>query len=46
VTRVAAAFANPFSMPLLDISALLWVASFLLFAILYGPMLLAPRVAE
>jgi uncharacterized protein involved in response to NO len=46
LTRVAAAFASPFSMPLLDLSAVLWVASFLLFAVLYGPMLLAPRVAE
>ncbi len=44
VTRVAAAFpeASP-RMILLDISALLWVTSFLLFVIIYGPMLISTR---
>jgi uncharacterized protein involved in response to NO len=45
-TRVAAAFAAASSMFLLEISALLWVASFLLFALAYGPMLVSPRVDE
>jgi uncharacterized protein involved in response to NO len=43
-TRVAAAFAGASSMVLLEISALLWVASFLLFALAYGPMLVLPRI--
>jgi uncharacterized protein involved in response to NO len=46
VTRVAAALWSAFSMPLLGISALLWVASFLLFAAAYGPMLVSPRIDE
>lgn len=44
LTRVAAAFAHAASMILLDISALLWVTSFLLFVCIYGPMLISPRV--
>ena len=45
VTLVAAAFPNAFTSPLLTISVLLWVASFLLFALRYGAMLLRPRIA-
>ena len=45
VIRVAAAFANAWSMILLTTSAALWVASFALFVIRYGPWLIAPRVA-
>jgi uncharacterized protein involved in response to NO len=44
LTRVAAAFTDASSMILLDISALFWVTSFLLFAFFYGPMLVSPRV--
>ena len=43
VTRVAAGFAADPTV-LLQISALLWVAAFGLFAAWYGPMLVAPRV--
>lgn len=46
LTRVAAAFAHAASMILLDISAVLWVTSFLLFACIYGPMLVSPRLEE
>jgi len=46
VTRVAAAFASTSAMTLLDISALLWVASFSMFGAAYGPMLLSPRIDE
>jgi uncharacterized protein involved in response to NO len=46
VTRVAAAFAVASSMFLLQISALLWMASFLLFAPAYGSMLVSPRINE
>lgn len=42
-TRVAAALAVESTMVLLQISALLWVAAFLLFALAYGPMLVSPR---
>lgn len=45
-TRVAAAFAAASSMRLLEVSALLWAASFLLFALSYGPMLVSPRIDE
>lgn len=45
-TRVAASFAVAYSMFLLQISALLWVASFLLFASAYGPILVLPRIDE
>jgi uncharacterized protein involved in response to NO len=44
VIRVAATFANAWSMILLTASAALWVASFALFVIRYGPWLIAPRV--
>ncbi len=45
-TRLAAAFTGTSSMFLIEISALLWVASFLLFASAYGPMLISQRVDE
>jgi uncharacterized protein involved in response to NO len=46
MTRVAAAFpGGPAIGGLLDLSAGLWIASFLLFAIRYGPMLVRPRLA-
>ncbi|MDE8346377.1 MAG: NnrS family protein [Acidocella sp.] len=43
ITRIAAAFALIWMLPLLVISACLWVAGFLGFAFSYGPMLLLPR---
>ena len=46
LTRVAAAFAHAASMILLDISAVLWVMCFLLFACIYGPMLVSPCIEE
>jgi uncharacterized protein involved in response to NO len=46
VTRVVAAFTTEFTMPLLQISALLWVSSFALFAFIYGPILISPRFDE
>jgi uncharacterized protein involved in response to NO len=46
VIRVVAAFANEATMALLDVSALLWVTSFLLFAWKYGPMLVWPRADQ
>jgi hypothetical protein len=46
VARVVAAFAAASSIFLLQISALLWVASFLLFASTYRPILVSPRIDE
>lgn len=43
IVRVAAAFATDLAMPLLTLSAGLWIAAFLLFALRFGPILLAPR---
>ena len=43
--RIAAAFAVSYAVPLLDLSALLWVMSFLLFAAIYGPILVSPRIS-
>lgn len=43
VTRVAAAFAAGWTMPLLIVSAGFWIAAFGLFTLCYGPMLLRPR---
>ncbi|HEU4804431.1 MAG TPA: NnrS family protein, partial [Nitrobacter sp.] len=43
VARVAAAASGSVPM-LIEISAMLWIGSFGLFALRYGPMLLAPRV--
>ena len=42
--RVVAACLSDATMILLALSAVLWVASFGLFAVSYGPMLLLPRV--
>lgn len=41
--RVAAAWAVELRTELLDVAALAWVGAFLLFAVEYGPVLLAPR---
>ncbi len=46
IMRVAAAFAAIWIMPLLIISAGLWIAAFAGFALSYGPMLLLPRRAR
>ena len=46
VTRVAAAFGEAWMMPLLMVSACLWIAAFALFTLTYGPMLLLPREAH
>lgn len=43
LVRIAAAFTSTSHMLLLSISAILWTASFALFAAAYGPMLTAPR---
>lgn len=43
IARVAAVFAASWTMPLLIVSAGLWVAAFGGFALVYGPMLLLPR---
>jgi uncharacterized protein involved in response to NO len=46
ITRVAAAFLAPWTMPLLLVSATLWIASFGLFILTYAPLLLKPRPAR
>lgn len=43
ITRVGAAFATTWTMPLLIISACLWIAAFAGFVLSYGPMLILPR---
>ena len=43
ITRVAAAFGATWTMPLLIISACLWIAAFAGFVLGYGPMLILPR---
>lgn len=43
IMRVAAAWFGE-SMIMLELSALLWVASFVLFLLCYGPMLISPRL--
>lgn len=43
LTRVVAAFAPGWSMPLLVASAVLWIAAFGFFIGCYGPMLVGPR---
>jgi uncharacterized protein involved in response to NO len=43
ITRVAAAFATIWTMPLLIISAGLWISAFAAFVLAYGPMLILPR---
>jgi uncharacterized protein involved in response to NO len=44
-SRVAAEIAHSLFFPLMESSAALWIASFVLFALRYGPMLLKPRPA-
>jgi uncharacterized protein involved in response to NO len=46
VVRVVAAFNDNWTMPLLMTSGGLWIAAFLLFAICYGRILVAPRLAS
>ncbi len=46
VTRVTAAFVDISSRALLGISALLWAATFVVFAWRYWPMLVSPRLDE
>lgn len=43
ITRIAAAFGTTWTMPLLIISACLWISAFTGFVLAYGPMLLLPR---
>lgn len=43
LTRIAAAFATVWSMPLLIASGCFWIAAFILFITRYSPMLLQPR---
>jgi uncharacterized protein involved in response to NO len=43
-TRVAAAWFGGESMILLELSAILWVGSFALFLLCYGPMLISPKM--
>ena len=45
IVRVAAAFVRRWTMPLLIVSACLWIAAFAVFVLCYGPMLLLPRDA-
>lgn len=44
LTRIAAAFLPAYYFPLIAISGVLWIASFLIFAAHYGPMLVSPRI--
>ena len=41
--RVAAAISGSL-LVLIEMSAMLWIGSFVLFALRYGPMLLTPRI--
>jgi uncharacterized protein involved in response to NO len=43
VLRIAAAFAGPWTMPLLIAAAAFWIAAFVLFLVRYAPMLCLPR---
>jgi uncharacterized protein involved in response to NO len=43
IARVAAAFATAWTVPLLAVSACLWISAFGVFTLCYGPMLLLPR---
>jgi len=43
ITRITAAFAATWTMPLLIASACLWIAAFGGFVVGYAPMLLLPR---
>lgn len=44
LTRIAAACLPSFYLPLISLSGVLWIASFLIFAGYYGPMLVSPRI--
>jgi uncharacterized protein involved in response to NO len=44
LTRIATAFLPSYYFPLITVSGVLWIASFLIFAAHYGPMLVSPRV--
>ena len=44
LTRICAAFASAHMLALLEISAGLWIAAFVLFVGFYGPMLMKPRI--
>ena len=46
IVRVAAAIAEPSTMPLLVASGILWIGAFALFVLCYGPMLLLPESAD
>jgi uncharacterized protein involved in response to NO len=46
IVRVAAAFATGWTVPLLTVSACLWISAFGGFTLCYGPMLLLPREAH
>ena len=41
--RVGAAIGEPWTMPLLVASGILWIGAFALFVLCYGPMLLLPE---
>lgn len=43
ITRIVAAFGSTWTMPLLIMSAGLWIAAFAGFVLGYGPMLILPR---
>lgn len=44
LTRIAAACLPSVYLPLISLSGVLWIVSFGIFVVYYGPMLLAPRV--
>ena len=44
IARISAAFATASYMPLLELSAALWIAAFGIFLIHYGPFLASARV--
>lgn len=44
LTRIAAACLPSHYLPLITLSGVLWIASFLIFAVYYGPMLVSPRI--
>jgi uncharacterized protein involved in response to NO len=46
ITRIAAAFAVAWTLPLLMVSAGFWIAAFGGFLLYYGPMLVRPRAAS
>jgi uncharacterized protein involved in response to NO len=45
ITRVVAAFAAGWTLPLLIVAGGCWIAAFGLFAVCYGAMLLVPRTS-